>query len=133
MMMPPPQGSMPPPGGFSYRDRAAERRKKFGISPAPSWSEKQQQQQRMRGNEPAGFEPPAGGGGFGGHDDVVERRQIDSSNIGNRMLQKMGWKEGLGLGKANQGRTGIIEVCTRQLHQVPTNQIVVVVSLLSQW
>jgi hypothetical protein len=26
------------------------------------------------------------------------------------MLQRMGWKEGLGLGKANQGRTAIIEV-----------------------
>jgi len=37
-------------------------------------------------------------------------RNIGSDNIGNKMLQKMGWKEGLGLGKSNQGRTNIVEV-----------------------
>ena len=37
-------------------------------------------------------------------------KKLDSSNIGSKMLQKMGWKEGLGLGKTNQGRTSIIEV-----------------------
>ena len=41
---------------------------------------------------------------------AVSDRSIGESNIGNKMLQKMGWKEGLGLGKANQGRTSIIEV-----------------------
>lgn len=35
---------------------------------------------------------------------------IGSDNIGNRLLQKMGWQEGMGLGKGNQGRTSIIEV-----------------------
>ncbi len=40
----------------------------------------------------------------------LPQRAIDSSNKGNRMLQKMGWKEGTGLGKTNQGRTNIIEV-----------------------
>ena len=39
-----------------------------------------------------------------------EVKKLDSSNIGSKMLQKMGWKEGLGLGKTNQGRTEIIEV-----------------------
>ena len=39
-----------------------------------------------------------------------EPKKLDSSNIGSKMLQKMGWKEGLGLGKTNQGRTTIIEV-----------------------
>lgn len=40
----------------------------------------------------------------------LPQRAIDSSNKGNRMLQKMGWREGTGLGKTNQGRTNIIEV-----------------------
>ena len=35
---------------------------------------------------------------------------IGGDNLGNKMLQRMGWKEGLGLGKSNQGRTSIIEV-----------------------
>jgi hypothetical protein len=40
----------------------------------------------------------------------MPERNIGSDNIGNKMLQKMGWKEGLGLGKSNQGRTAIVEV-----------------------
>jgi len=35
---------------------------------------------------------------------------IKNDNIGNRMLQKMGWQEGEGLGKEKSGRTGIITV-----------------------
>lgn len=35
---------------------------------------------------------------------------ISSNNVGNRLLQKMGWSEGQGLGRKNQGRTQIIEV-----------------------
>nr|CAH7717607.1 unnamed protein product [Callosobruchus chinensis] len=34
---------------------------------------------------------------------------IGSENVGNRLLQKMGWSEGQGLGKQNQGRTTIIQ------------------------
>lgn len=37
---------------------------------------------------------------------------IGEDNIGNRMLQNMGWKSGSGLGRQMQGRTGIIEVGT---------------------
>ncbi len=40
----------------------------------------------------------------------LPERAIDSSNVGNRMLQKMGWKQGTGLGRTNQGRTNIVEV-----------------------
>lgn len=36
---------------------------------------------------------------------------IGSDNVGNKLLQKMGWQEGMGLGKSNQGRTSIIQVC----------------------
>ena len=40
----------------------------------------------------------------------LPEKNIGSDNIGSKMLQKMGWKEGLGLGKTNQGRTDIIKV-----------------------
>lgn len=35
---------------------------------------------------------------------------IKDDNIGNRLLQKMGWKAGVGLGKHENGRTDIIPV-----------------------
>jgi hypothetical protein len=41
----------------------------------------------------------AGGGGAG---QAEAAPKLDESNVGNRMLQKMGWKDGLGLGKKNQ-------------------------------
>ena len=34
---------------------------------------------------------------------------IGNDNIGNKLLKKMGWTDGQGLGKTNQGRTQIIE------------------------
>lgn len=33
--------------------------------------------------------------------------------MGNKLLMKMGWKDGQGLGRKNQGRTNIIEVESR--------------------
>ena len=43
---------------------------------------------------------------------VDGKQKIGSDNKGNKMLQKMGWKDGMGLGKKNQGRTEIVEVRT---------------------
>ena len=40
---------------------------------------------------------------------------IGSDNVGNRLLQKMGWQEGMGLGKSNQGRTSIIQVILQHI------------------
>ena len=82
--------------GGHYRDRAKERRQKYGRDdegPRPN-KLKEKYLAAMESAEFAQSEP----------------KKLDSSNIGSKMLQKMGWKEGLGLGKTNQGRTSIIEV-----------------------
>merc|ERR1711915_941864 len=49
----------------------------------------------------------------GGSNDSGNVPKIGEDNVGNRMLQKMGWKDGLGLGKKNQGRTDIITAQSR--------------------
>uniref|UniRef100_A0A6I8SW00 RNA-binding protein 5 n=1 Tax=Xenopus tropicalis TaxID=8364 RepID=A0A6I8SW00_XENTR len=77
-----------------YRDRAAERREKYGIPEPPEPKRKR-------------FDPT-----------VVNYEQptkdgIDNSNIGNKMLQAMGWKEGSGLGRKSQGITAPIQAQVR--------------------
>uniref|UniRef100_H2Z1P0 G-patch domain-containing protein n=1 Tax=Ciona savignyi TaxID=51511 RepID=H2Z1P0_CIOSA len=77
---------------IKYRDRAAERRHKFGITEVPKRTE------RRQGFVP--YEQPTKDG-------------IDNTNIGNQMLQKMGWREGSGLGKSRSGITAPIQVQQR--------------------
>ena len=89
-----------PSGGLGgqYRDRAKERRQKYGLdedAPKPN----KLKEKYMRTNTATSASPAS-----------TEVKKVGSENIGNKMLQKMGWKEGLGLGKTNQGRTSIIEV-----------------------
>ncbi len=84
-------------GRGQYRDRAKERRDKYGeLEEAKPNFLKEKYLKAME--ETDSLPQP--------------ERNIGSDNIGNKMLQKMGWKEGLGLGKANQGRTNIVEVGT---------------------
>ncbi|XP_014211033.1 RNA-binding protein 5 [Copidosoma floridanum] len=77
-----------------YRDRAKERRAKYG-EPEPLQPNKLKEKYLKTKTEEAYEEPTKTG--------------IGSDNVGNKLLQKMGWIEGMGLGKSNQGRTSIIE------------------------
>lgn len=78
-----------------YRDRAAERREKYGIPEPPEPKRKRQYDAGV-----VNYEQPTKDG-------------IDTSNIGNKMLQAMGWKEGSGLGRKSQGITAPIQAQVR--------------------
>jgi RNA-binding protein 5/10 len=97
-----PAGSTPSAAdeAFQYRDRAKERRQKFGGDEVPRRNKlKEKYLRAMEDMESSATSS-----------DVTGKKNLDSSNIGNKMLQKMGWKDGQGLGKSNQGRTEIVEV-----------------------
>lgn len=82
-----------------YRDRAKERRMKYGDPDEPQPSklkEKYLKSRELVETLPASTSS------------VTE--PIGTENVGNKLLQKMGWMEGQGLGKLNQGRTTIIQV-----------------------
>jgi len=81
---------------LQYRDRAKERRVKFGPDDVPPPNKFKEKYMKAMDNVAASIAPD------------TSNQKIDDSNVGNKMLQKMGWKEGLGLGKSNQGRTDII-------------------------
>uniref|UniRef100_A0A8C8JBZ0 RNA binding motif protein 5 n=1 Tax=Oncorhynchus tshawytscha TaxID=74940 RepID=A0A8C8JBZ0_ONCTS len=82
---------------LSQLDRAAERREKYGIPEPPAPKKKKFTAQ------PApviNYEQPTKDG-------------LNSDNIGNKMLQAMGWQEGRGLGRNQQGITAPIEAQLR--------------------
>jgi len=80
-----------------YRDRAKERREKFGLSDPPRMRKKPD-----LSNIPVPFEQPTAKG-------------IEADNVGNKLLQKMGWSSGQGLGKKGQGITDPVEAKSRAL------------------
>uniref|UniRef100_A0A8C8RKW1 RNA binding motif protein 10 n=1 Tax=Pelusios castaneus TaxID=367368 RepID=A0A8C8RKW1_9SAUR len=78
---------------MKYRDRAAERREKYGVPEPP-------EPKKRKYSAVIDFEQPT-------------RDGLGSDNIGSRMLQAMGWKEGSGLGRKKQGIINPIEAQTR--------------------
>ncbi|CAG5124406.1 unnamed protein product, partial [Candidula unifasciata] len=79
---------------IEYRDRAKERRQKYGVPEPPEPLKK-----TVSDFEPSAsvaYEEPTK---FG----------IGGENVGSKLLQKMGWSQGQGLGKSNQGRVDPIE------------------------
>lgn len=79
-----------------YRDRAKERRMKYGDPDEPQPSKLKEKYLKSRELDlPIAV--------------ASVSEPIGSENVGNRLLQKMGWTEGQGLGKQNQGRTTIIQ------------------------
>lgn len=88
--------------GSQYRDRAKERRLKYGeVDPPPPNRSRERFEKELR-KQTVQLQQKASTN--------LANVPIDQSNLGNRLLQKMGWSEGQGLGKKNQGRTNIIEV-----------------------
>ncbi|XP_063718581.1 RNA-binding protein 5-like isoform X2 [Symsagittifera roscoffensis] len=81
---------------FQYRDRAKERREKHGISAPPlreyekAYSSASSSSAKSKPEEPLG-----------------------TTNVGNKLLKGMGWKEGEGLGKSKQGITAPIKASGR--------------------
>lgn len=106
---------------MKYRDRAAERREKYGIPEPP---EPKRKKQFDAGTVYVLRALPASFGGAlaalsncvfatGRNYEQPTKDGIDHSNIGNKMLQAMGWREGSGLGRKCQGITAPIEVSVR--------------------
>ncbi len=64
-------------------------------------------------NELNRFMRKARGGGGGGEDSSTavddDPNKLTDSNVGHKMLQRMGWTEGSGLGKQRSGRTDIVQ------------------------
>lgn len=82
-----------------YRDRAKERRMKFAdTNQAPRDLLKEE---FLRAKEHSVASTYSG---------TSSTAPIGPQNVGNQLLQKMGWSDGQGLGKTNQGITSIIQV-----------------------
>ncbi|XP_052870533.1 RNA-binding protein 10-like [Anopheles cruzii] len=86
-----------------YRDRAKERRAKYGEDEAPPVNRSKERFQReIEKQSQSSFQQT-----------TSSSLPISHNNVGNKLLQKMGWSEGQGLGKSNQGRVNIIEAEAR--------------------
>ncbi|GAB0094536.1 RNA-binding protein 5-A [Sergentomyia squamirostris] len=85
----------------SYRDRAMERRMKYGEHEQPPPNRNKERFQREMEKQTVTALSAS------------SSVPIGENNVGNKLLQKMGWSEGQGLGRSNQGRTNIIEAESR--------------------
>lgn len=91
---------------FSYRDRAKERRQKYGEADPPPLNKSRERFHKE-------IEKQASAAALVAASAQVAQTPIGGGNVGNKLLMKMGWKDGQGLGRKNQGRTNIIEVESR--------------------
>uniref|UniRef100_A0A182P4J4 Rna-binding protein 5 n=1 Tax=Anopheles epiroticus TaxID=199890 RepID=A0A182P4J4_9DIPT len=98
-------GSGGPYSGLQYRDRAKERRQKYGEDETPPVNRSKERFQRELEKQTASQSAYPQG--------TASAVPIGQNNIGNKLLQKMGWSEGQGLGRSNQGRVNIIEAEAR--------------------
>lgn len=87
---------------LSYRDRAKERRLKYGECDPPPPNRSRERFEKEIEKHTAALQAQSSS--------TLASMPIGENNVGNRLLQKMGWTEGQGLGRSNQGRTNIIEV-----------------------
>nr|XP_023659944.1 RNA-binding protein 5-like isoform X1 [Paramormyrops kingsleyae] len=81
---------------MKYRDRAAERREKYGVPEPPPLKKKK-------------LVPPPAAVNY----EQPTKDGLNSDNLGNKMLQAMGWQEGKGLGRNQQGITAPIQTSLR--------------------
>ncbi|KAK8960585.1 hypothetical protein KSP40_PGU021778 [Platanthera guangdongensis] len=99
----------------AYRDRAAERRSRYGSHSADNLPgeledlncEHPSRKGHLSDMGAMPFPPGVGGGRTSGdlqsYEVITADHTIDEKNVGNRMLRSMGWQEGLGLGKDGSG------------------------------
>lgn len=100
---------------LSYRDRAKERRQKYVEGDPPPANKIRERFEKELKKHSSQLQKKAS--------EQLASLPIGQSNLGNRMLQKMGWSEGQGLGRANQGRTNIIEVSAKRSQTFSRNQL----------
>lgn len=96
------EGGYGPNSALSYRDRAKERRLKYGETDLPPPNKSRERFEKEMQRHTVQLQKQASSN--------LASTPIGVNNVGNRLLQKMGWSEGQGLGRSNQGRTNIIEV-----------------------
>jgi RNA-binding protein 5/10 len=97
------------PQEMKYRDRAKERRDRYGaIDPIiPSWKQqydKEKLKKKKKNEEEEEYTPTV----------IPEQAAPVGQGKGSQLLQAMGWSEGQGLGRNNQGITAPIKADGRQ-------------------
>ncbi|KAA0184003.1 RNA-binding protein 5 [Fasciolopsis buskii] len=91
-------------GCVQYRDRAKERREKYGVAPPPKYHHPEDVV-----SQPSVLPDSTSAPGCS-----ASPVMPSGANVGSRLMEKMGWQAGQGLGRANQGRTQLIEAEFRE-------------------